>query len=188
MKKGISDFKSKFSGGARPNLFQVQLNWPTSIVQSIMYGASDNDGDTLMIKGATLPSSVLGTIEVPFRGRKLKVAGDRTYETWTITVINDVNMHLRNKFESWMDLISRNAANYKDIPGLEYMQDLYVQQLDAEQNIVKEYRVFDAYPINVSAIELNYETNDTVEEFTVEFNYQYWTSEDSNIYDFSGTN
>jgi hypothetical protein len=186
MKKGISDFKSKFSGGARPNLFQVQLNWPTSIITSTMYGASDTDGDTLMIKAAALPASVLGTIEVPFRGRKLKVAGDRTYETWTITVINDVNMNLRNKFESWMDLISRNAANYKDIAGLEYMQDLYVQQLDAEQEIVKEYRIYDAYPINVSAIELNYETNDTVEEFTVEFNYQYWTSDDANVFDFAG--
>jgi hypothetical protein len=186
MKKGISDFKSKFSGGARPNLFQVQLNWPTSITTSAMYGASDTDSDILMIKAAALPASVLGTIEVPFRGRKLKVAGDRTYETWTITVINDVNMDLRNKFELWMDLISRNAANYKDIAGLEYMQDLSVDQLDAQQNIVKTYKIYDAYPINVSAIELNYETNDTVEEFTVEFNYQYWTSDDANVYDFAG--
>lgn len=186
MKSGISDFKSKFSGGARPNLFQVQLNWPTDILTSAMYGATDVVGDTLMVKGATLPGSVLGTIEVPFRGRKLKVAGDRTYETWTITVINDVSMDLRNKFELWMDLISRNAANYKDIVGLTYMQDLYVHQLDSEQNLVKEYRVHDAYPINISPIELNYETNDTVEEFTVEFNYQYWTSGESNINDFTG--
>jgi hypothetical protein len=186
MKQSISNFKSNFIGGARPNLFQVRINYPTDTTNSVspINGIGGNAvTDTLMVKGASLPGGVLGTIEVPFRGRKLKIAGDRTYEPWTITVINDVDMNVRNKLESWMNLISRNSSNTKDYASLAYMIDVYVDQLDYEQNIVKSYTLHDAYPTNISAIELNYETNDTVEEFTVEFNYQYWTSKESNVID-----
>jgi hypothetical protein len=184
MRQSISDFKSKFSGGARPNLFEVKLFWPDTVRAAT---GTDALTDTLMIKAASLPPSIISTIEVPFRGRKLKVAGDRTFESWTITVINDTNMVLRNKFELWMDLVSRNSVNLKDLAGLSYMQDMYVTQLDSEQEAIKEYQIHDAFPVNISAIELNYETNDAVEEFTVEFSYQYWTSRQAGVEDYTGT-
>jgi hypothetical protein len=176
---GIEDFKSKLTGGgARPNLFRVTLAWP---------GASgfDQEKASFLIKGATLPASVIGTVEVPFRGRKLKIAGDRTFETWTITVINDNNMVIRTAFENWMNLINAHSANVSAYVGnqsLGYMAQMQVQQLDRSENVLKEYTFVDAYPINVSAIELSYDTTDAIEEFTVELNYQYWTDEVNNIF------
>jgi hypothetical protein len=185
MRQSISDFKSKFSGGARPNLFEVKLQWPDNIIRG---EGGDALTDTVMIKAASLPASVINTIEVPFRGRKFKVAGDRTFESWTITVINDTDMSLRNKFELWMDLISRNSVNIQDLSTpRDYMRDLMVHQLNNEQEEIKSYQIHDAFPVNISAIELNYETNDQIEEFTVEFSYQFWTSKESGVADYRGS-
>jgi len=175
---GIEDFKSKLTGGgARPNLFRVTLSWP---------GASSYDQEkaSFLIKGAALPASVIGTVEVPFRGRKLKIAGDRTFESWTITVINDNNMVIRTAFENWMNLINAHSSNtsaYTNAQSLGYMAQMQVQQLDRSENVLKEYTFVDAYPINISQIELSYDTTDAIEEFTVEMNYQYWTDKINNI-------
>jgi hypothetical protein len=171
----LSQFKNQFLGGARPNLFEVELYFPTGVLDS----GRARSKSRFMVKGAQLPASVIAPIEVPYRGRKLKVAGDRTFEPWTITVINDTNMEIRNAFESWMNLINRHASNTTAYSGdpLGYYQDLHVKQLTRESNAVtKKYTFVGAFPTNISTIELNYETNDTVEEFTVELNYQYWTS------------
>lgn len=173
----LSEFKSKFiGGGARPNLFEAQVYFPS--------GVSGGDKATklssFMIKAASIPPSVLGTIEVPYRGRKLKVAGDRTFEPWTITVINDTGMELRKAFEDWMNLINRHTSNTSNLPtgALSYYKNMIVKQLGRENSTtaLQTYTFVDAYPTNISAIELNYETNDQVEEFTVEINYQYWTN------------
>lgn len=174
----LSEFKSKFTGGgARPNLFEAQIYFPS--------GVSGGDKATklssFMIKAASIPSSVIGTIEVPYRGRKLKVAGDRSFEPWTITVINDTGMELRKAFEDWMNLINRHTSNTSNLPSgaLTYYKNVIVKQLArASSNTpVQTYTFVDAYPTNIGAIELNYETNDAVEEFTVELNYQYWTND-----------
>jgi hypothetical protein len=176
---GIEDFKSKLTGGgARPNLFRVVLAWP---------GASglDQEKASFLIKGAALPASTIGTVEVPFRGRKLKIAGDRAFETWSITVINDNNMTIRTAFENWMNLINAHSANVSAYTGgnsLNYMAQMQVQQLDRADNVLKEYTFIGAYPINVSAVELSYDTTDAIEEFTVEMNYQYWTDDFNNIF------
>jgi hypothetical protein len=176
---GIEDFKSKLTGGgARPNLFRVTLAWP---------GASSNDQEkaSFLIKGAALPSSVIGTIPLKFRGRELKIAGDRTFETWSITVINDNNMTIRTAFENWMNLINAHSANvsaYVGAQSLGYMAQMQVQQLDRAENVLKEYTFIDAYPINIQAIELSYDTTDAIEEFTVEMNYQYWSDAVNNIF------
>lgn len=174
----IDTFKGKLiGGGARPNLFKVFVNFP-----------SETGGNTelasFMIKGAQLPASVIAPIEVPFRGRKLKIAGDRTFEPWTITVINDTNMEVRRAFEAWMNLINRNGENVSDYQtangALGYMTDMRVVQLDRSLNETEigtySYDIIGAFPTNISAIDLNYETNDTIEEFTVELTYQYWLS------------
>jgi hypothetical protein len=176
---GIEDFKSKLiGGGARPNLFRVTLAWP---------GASslDQERASFLIKGAALPASIIGTIEVPFRGRKLKIAGDRTFESWTITVINDNNMAIRTAFENWMNLINAHNANisaYTGSASLGYLDtNMIVEQLDRAENALKTYSFVGIYPTNISQIELSYDTTDTIEEFTVELNYQYWTDIANNI-------
>jgi hypothetical protein len=176
---GIDNFKGKLvGGGARPNLFKAIVNFPIGVNGS-------NELASFMIKGASLPASVIAPIEVPFRGRKLKIAGDRTFEPWTITVINDTGMEIRRAFERWMHLINANQDNVSNfqsgVGSLGYMADMEVIQLDrsGDENGTHSYRIIDAFPTNVSAIDLNYETNDTIEEFTVELNYQYWVSADT---------
>jgi hypothetical protein len=166
---GISDFKSRLvGGGARANLFQVTLDWPFAV-------DFQRDEASFLIKAASLPGSQVGNIDLPYRGRMLKVAGDRTFENWTVTVINDNNMQIRNAMETWMSLIASHGSNTETISYREsYYKDLAVDQLDRKEQIVKSYIFKDAYPINISAIELDYGTNDAIEDFTVEFAYQYW--------------
>jgi hypothetical protein len=175
---GLDSFKAKLKGGgARPNLFKVNLPFPAA-------SGGSSELASFMIKGASLPASLIAPIEVPFRGRKLKVAGDRTFEPWSITVINDTKMEIRNAFERWMDLINSNTENVSAYVGnnaLNYYSNALVHQLDRDDNITKTYEIIGAFPTNISAIDLNSETNDTVEEFTVELTYQYWTSERAGI-------
>ena len=171
---GLDDFKSRLiGGGARPNLFSVKVDFPGNT-------GGDMELASFMIKAASLPASVIGQIEVPFRGRKLKVSGDRTFETWTVTVINDTGMDIRNAFERWSNAISQHGVNESSYVGtgaLDYMRNITVEQLDRSNATVKTYTLVDAWPLNVGNIELNYDTTDTIEEFTVEFQYQYWTSD-----------
>ena len=167
----ITDFKSKLTGGgARPNLFEVELAFP---------GAVGVDNDTLqkarfLVKAAALPASTVAPIDVPFRGRVLKIAGDRTFETWTITIINDVDFSIRSAFEKWMNTI--NKVN--DGTGLTdpeaYQADAYVYQLGRDGGILRSYHFYDVFPTNISTIDLSYETTDTIEEFTVELQVQWW--------------
>jgi hypothetical protein len=174
---GLDDFKSRLTGGgARPNLFRCLINFPGGVGGSMELAS-------FMIKAAQLPASTIAPIEVPYRGRKLKVAGDRTFEPWTITVLNDNGMEIRNAFERWMDLVNAHTANDSAFVGsnsLGYMQNMTVQQLDRAESIVKSYEFVGAFPTLVSAIDLNFETNDAIEEFTVDLNYQYWRSDTTN--------
>lgn len=174
----LQNFKSNLTGGgARPNLFRVDLDFPSAILTA----AGSNNAATLqrlgyfMVKAANLPASQVGTIEVPFRGRTLKVAGDRTFEPWTITVINDTNFALRTVFESWVNTINQSVRNVGLQNPADYQKDMTVHQLNREGNAIKAYKFYGAFPTNVSAIDLAFDTNDTVEEFTVELQVQWWT-------------
>lgn len=167
---GVDDFKSKLKGGgARPNLFNVKLAFPNYVI-------GDTELASFMVKGAQLPSSVVTPIEVPFRGRKLKIAGDREFETWTVTVINDTGFEIRNAMESWMNGMNAHQQNTGVNNPEEYQADLTVQQLDKDGSVLKEYVFRGCFPTNISAIDLNYDTENTIEEFTVEFQVQYWES------------
>ena len=167
----ITDFKSKMAGGgARPHLFEVELVFPAPI-------AIENDvkeKSRFLVKAALLPASNITPIEVNFRGRILKIAGDRTFDTWTVTVINDVDFSIRSAMEKWMDFINsmEDATGAQD-PAL-YQPDAYVHQLDRDGSTLRSYKFHDIFPTNISAIDLSYETVDTVEEFTVEFQVQWW--------------
>jgi len=167
---GVDDFKSKLiGGGARPNLFVATVNYPA-------YAAGDSELTSFLCKAAQLPASVIAQLDVPFRGRQLKIAGDRTFENWTITIINDTGMEIRNAFERWMNGINEHVNNEGLLNPNDYMADMSVEQLDRGNNVTKKYDIRGAYPVNISAIDLSYDTNDAVEEFTVELAYQYWES------------
>ena len=178
--KNITAFKSALlGGGARPNLFEVEL---TTLPEGITGWSADNF--RYMCKAASLPASNIAAIDVPFRGRIFKVAGDRTFDTWTVTIINDEGFILRNAFENWMDAISLLSNNMGATNPSSYMTNAKVFQLGrgakinsedskGDKNVVlKEYEFVDIFPTNISAIDLSYESSDTIEEFTVEFQVQ----------------
>lgn len=176
----IQNFKSALiGGGARPNLFEVNIPSPPS-------GVNLTANFPILCKSAALPASNVGSIDVPFRGRIFKVAGDRTFDTWQITVINDQDFTIRTAFETWMQSI----AQYGDGSGFtnpaDYMRDAFVKQFKRGKSttgsaegvgleVVKTYQFYDIFPTQISAIDLSYDTADTIEEFTVEFQVQYWT-------------
>ena len=177
--KSISDFKSALiGGGARPNLFEVEL---TTLPGGVTW---DADNFRYMCKAASLPASTIANIDVPFRGRIFKVAGDRTIDVWSVTVINDEDFKLRNAFEEWMNAIAKLDNNLGATQPESYMTNAKVYQLGrgstksstsntGDANVVlKEYEMIDIFPTSVSAIDLSYDTGDTIEEFTVEFQVQ----------------
>ena len=168
---GVDDFKSKLvGGGARPNLFKATINFPA-------YAGGDVELTSFLVKAAALPASTIGTINVPFRGRQVLIAGDRTFEPWTITVINDTDFKVRNAFERWMNGINQHAANTGLTNPVDYQADMQVAQLDKAGNEVKVYNFRGTFPSAVSSIELSYESGDQIEEFQVELQVQYWESD-----------
>ena len=191
----LSKFQSKLQGGgARPNLFEVSIpNLPDAAKNSTpaaTWGSEEQEDFTIMCKGAQLPASTIASIDVPFRGRILKVAGDRTIENWSITVINDENFNIRNAMEAWMNSIARLSNNTGAVNPDSYMTDAYVYQLgrgyssgrqsttnsttaDGEKvTPLKSYKFIDIFPVSVSSIDLSYDSSDTIEEFTVDFAVQ----------------
>jgi|TARA_R100000030_G_scaffold86205_1_gene69607 hypothetical protein len=184
----LSEFKSKLiGGGARPNLFQVEMNNLPTGVQAL-----DQKVFSYLVKAANLPASNVASIDVPFRGRTFKVAGDRTFDTWTVTVINDTDFKIRESMEQWAQMV----AQYQDASGAtnpnSYLRKATVKQLGRKKsnigngkdkslnNGLEEIAVYifeDIFPINISAIDLSYDTTDTIEEFTVEFAVNYWYPE-----------
>ncbi len=167
----ISDFKSRLSGGgARPNLFEVELAFPNAV-------GIENDvlqKSRFLVKAAALPASTIAPIDVPFRGRILKIAGDRTFETWTITVLNDTDFSIRSAFEKWMNVINKMSDATGLVDPETYQKDATVKQLDRDGSVLRSYKFWDIFPTNISTIDLSYETTDTLEEFTVELQVQWW--------------
>jgi hypothetical protein len=167
----ITDFKSKLSGGgARPNLFEVVLSFPDSAPTD----SNVLDKSRFLIKAAALPASTIGPVNVPFRGRILKLAGDRTFESWTVTVINDTDFSIRSALENWSNSINRvsDATGATD-PAL-YQADAFVYQLDRDGSTLRAYHMYDIFPTNIAQIVLSNETTDVIEEFTCEFQVQWW--------------
>jgi hypothetical protein len=167
---GVDDFKSKLvGGGARPNLYKVTMNYPS-------YAQGDVELTSFMCKAAQLPASIINPVEVNFRGRKLQMAGDRTFEPWTITVINDVGFEVRDAMERWMNGINGHTTNVGLVNPTDYQADLIVEQLDRDGTSVKRYDFRGAFPTEVGEIELNYDNTGAIEEFITTFTIQYWES------------
>lgn len=167
---GVDDFKSKLrGGGARPNLFKATINFPG-------YAGGDVELTSFLCKAAQLPASSTGVLVVPFRGRQLKMAGDRTFEDWTVTILNDTDFTIRDSMERWLNGINAHSANTGLTNPVDYQSDLIVEQLDRDETVVKKYTFRGCFPTSVTAITLDYDTTDQIETFDVTFAVQYWES------------
>ena len=184
--KTITDFRAKLGGGgARPNLFEINLGnfggdgttggWNTNIESEFRF----------MCKASSMPTQTIGSVDVPFRGRILKVAGDRTFEPWSVTVINDEDFKIRKGFEAWTEKINALATGVGEVDPNNYMGNGTIKQLsrsatvagnDSAQRVLHEYKVEEIWPSEIGAIDLSYDSSDAIEEFTVTFQIQFFQS------------
>ena len=177
----VSTFLSTINQGIKPNMFAVDISFPAGGD----FGATDKNLTNILCKSAALPGSNLGVIEVPFRGRTVKIAGDRTFDTWTATFFADSNMEIRGLFEDWANSINSHEGNTAErfLPNqgtTGYMADLFVSQLEKDDqvggSVIRTYQLHHCFPTNVSAIDLAYDSNDQISEFTVEWQYSFFTA------------
>ena len=187
----LDAFKGRMvGGGARPNLFECEMYFPDDAVPATTSKDALSDKVRFLVKAAQLPASTLTQIDVPFRGRQLKIAGTRTYANWTITVINDIDFDIRTAFERWSNLINKHEDNAGIVNPADYQQPMIVRQLgrssvngtvptsDVNIPVLKMYQFIGAYPVEVSGIDLSYDTQDSIEEFTVSMAYQWYDTMD----------
>lgn len=168
---GVDDFKAKLrGGGARPNLFKVTINYPA-------VAGGDTELTSFLCETAQLPGSTIGVIPIPFRGRQLKVAGDRVFQPWTVSIINDTDFNVRNSMERWMNSINAHSANTGLTSPITYESDLIVEQLDRDGSSLKKYTLRGAFPTDLGAIDLSYADGDTIERFSTTFEYQYFDTD-----------
>lgn len=168
---GVDDFKAKLKGGgARSNLFKATINFPA-------YAGGNVENTSFLCEAAQLPGSTVSPITVPFRGRQLKIAGDRTFDVWTPTIINDTDFDIRNAMERWMNGINAHSANTGLTNPVDYEADLLVDQLDRDGTIIKGYTFRGCFPTAISPIDLSYASENEIERFSVEFQVQYWESD-----------
>tara|TARA_B100000965_G_scaffold266035_1_gene224714 strand:- start:4485 stop:5120 length:636 start_codon:yes stop_codon:yes gene_type:complete len=194
--RSIDSFKSRLvQGGARPNLFEVEMDFPSGV--GIFDEEIENTRHRMMIKGAQLPASNIAEVVVPFRGRQLKVAGDRRFDPWTITIINDGDFRLREAFERWSNFIIKVSDGSGTINPSTYFSDWIVNQLGrastdlnvrgensgATLPVLRRYAMHGCWPSQVSPIELSYDTADVIEEFQVTLQVQWWEAYNGNSED-----
>ena len=169
----INEFKSRLrGGGARPNQFKVTLPFPG-------YAAVGGETSDLafLCKASALPGQSIPSIAIPFRGRELKIAGDRAFEDWTITVINDTDFKLYRAFERWMNGINNMTDNEGIANPADYQVDGFIDHLDRNGSTLKSYTYRGLFPTALGNIDLNYNANDAIEEFSVTFNFQYFETD-----------
>lgn len=166
----INEIKSQLVyGGARPTLFQCQITNP-------IQGAADLKVP-FMVRSTTMPASTLGTIEVPYFGRKVKVAGDRTFDTWSVTVMNDEDFLIRNAMEEWSSSINTHLDNLRATGSsqpIDYKSRAQVTQYSKDGLALRTYSFEGIFPVEISDIAVDWDTSDSIEEFTVTFQYDWW--------------
>jgi len=167
----IKNFANAMQGaGVKPSLFEVQGR----------IGGTESPLTPFLVKSASLPGTALGTIEIPFRGRRIKVPGDRVFGDWTITLINDNKFQLRNLFELWVNSIQSMQTNIATNEFINFagpvFTDWTVNQLDRAGKPIKAYTLVGCFPTDISPIDLSYESTDQIEEFSVTLAYSYFTS------------
>ena len=173
----VAEFRSNMIGdGARPNLFSVSLIFPTLVQDSVIAAQKT----TFMAKSAQLPGSSIGTVPVYYFGREMKFAGNRTFPDWTLQIINDEDFLIRNSLENWMNSVNSHQGNLRSSAATSptsYTTDASVTQYGKTGNQLKKYNFVGLFPIDIAPIDLDWGSNDTIEEYSVTFAYQYWSSE-----------
>ena len=173
----VDAFRGKMTGGgARPNMFEVNVNFPAA-------AGGDTELTNFMCKGAQIPAATVEKVAVPFRGRIVNFPGDRSFEDWTMTVYNDTNFTVRDGFESWMNSMNTHLGNIglvMDNAGYgTFLSDITVSQLNQSGSIVKRYTLRNAFPTTIAAIALSYDQGQGIEEFDVTLAYDYWTNDNT---------
>ncbi len=169
---GVQDFIARFAGGgARPNLYMVRFNFPAGVEQG------DSSKKSYLCKAASLPESTIGVVNVPFMGRSIKVAGDKEFADWTVTMLADTDMEGRKSFEGWMDLMNGHQLNLGLNAPQAYYADLEVDMLDRNGNVIYTTKLKACFPTNVGEVSLGYDNNDAIAEYAVTFAVNYWTSD-----------
>jgi len=163
MSQDITDFIAAVRDAARGNKFEVVITWPTAV-------GSPSLQDKMVIRAASMPAYTTGVLNLPYMGRQIPIPGDRTYEPWTCTVLNDISMSHRNRFEKWQDLINGQQSNLQGTTSYkELVTTIEIIQYDRNDNILAVKTLNNAWPSNVSAIELAYDQNDQEQTYTVTF-------------------
>jgi hypothetical protein len=170
----VQDFRAQMNyDGARPNLFQCEMTFPT-----LVSGSAAQSKFTFMARAAQIPGSTVNQIPQFYFGRELKFSGNRTFPEWTVTIINDEDFLIRDAFEKWMSGLNSHAGNLRNLSFEKgdsgYQQDAFVTQYGKIGDIIKKYKFVGLFPIDVSPIELDWGANDAIEEYAVTFAYQWW--------------
>jgi hypothetical protein len=176
----VNEFRSQMQGdGARPNLFEVSMPFPAFALPGTAQTKL-----TFMCKTAQLPGSTVNTVPVQYFGRELKFAGNRTFADWSITVINDEDFVIRNAFERWMNGLNSHNLNLRNTAATTptgYTVDGEVKQFAKSGDTIKKYKFIGLFPTDLSAIDVDWGSNDTIEEFTVTLSYQWWESVEDGV-------
>jgi hypothetical protein len=177
MSFNVAEFRANMIGdGARPNLFSVSLVFPTNVINSTSAGQKL----TFMAKTAQLPGSSIGTVPVYYFGREMKFPGNRTFADWTLTIINDEDFAIRNALENWMNTMNSHAGNVRSPAARNsggYSVDANVIQYAKTGQELKKYKFVGMFPLDLAPIDLDWGSNDAIEEFTCTFAYQFWETD-----------
>jgi len=169
----IADFKAQMiGGGARPNQFYVQLTFPSYVGLGVVAGQQAQ----FLCRSAQLPASTIEPITTLYRGRPVQFAGERTFQPWTVSIYNDTSFNIRNALEVWQNGIQNYNTTLGKTNPRDYQVDLSVFQLDRSGAIIKSYKFVDAMPVNIGPIQLDFDQQNQIEQFDVEFTYNYFTS------------
>ena len=173
MSSSIDTFRSKLTGGgARANQFRVTFNTPGQGVA----GGLDIERTSFLVRTGQLPGSTVGEVVVPFRGRALYLAGDREYEAWTTTVLNDTDFMIRNAMENWQNEMNDFRTGGGRTNVSEYTADLIVEQLDRDDTVIKRYNLINCFPQAIGAVDLSYDTTTEVETFDITWRYTHFST------------
>lgn len=183
----LSEYKSALASLARPNQFQVSLFFPAGINAVIQNLVAANQAVNFMCKNATIPKSEIGTMSLKVLGRPIPFPGDRTFEAMTLTMFNDESFTIRRALEAWMGAMQPHTstgslANFGPLSSLN-TTSVQVSQLGRDGLIKRTYQYENAFPTNIADINLDWQTTDTPEEYTVTFQYSWWTTVDSTAID-----
>jgi len=170
----INNFRANLTGqGARPNLFEITVPFPTAVPTG-----EAGQKITFMCKTAQLPGADIGLVEVPYFGRNIKLAGNRTFAEWTTTIINDEDFAVHAGLSNWMNGINTHAGNERTFAGTDYQVDAVVKQYTKSGDVAKEITIINCWPASVAPIELGWDQNDAIEEYAVTWQYDYWQAND----------